>query len=81
MLYLQKTHQILAEEKQLHVVEFRKENDYFPTVVASPPVCRKQAQVKPHEIMDYTQVTQLEQLANAGGEKNFVQYEIYSLSL
>lgn len=48
---------MLAEETKLHVVEFRKENGFFPTVVASPPVCRAQSQVKPHEIMDYTQVT------------------------
>jgi small subunit ribosomal protein S5 len=48
---------MLAEEKKLHVVEFRKENDFLPTVVASPPVCRKQSQVKSYEIMDYTQVT------------------------
>jgi small subunit ribosomal protein S5 len=57
LLYLQKTHQMLAEEKKLHVVELRKENDFFPTVVASPPVCRKQSEVKSNEIMDYTQVT------------------------
>jgi len=48
---------MLAEETKLHVVEFRKENDYFPAVVASPPVCHTQSRVKPHEIMDYTQVT------------------------
>jgi len=54
-LLQQKTHQMLAEETKLHVVEFRKENDYFPTVVASPPVCHTQSRVKPHEIMDYTQ--------------------------
>jgi small subunit ribosomal protein S5 len=47
---------MLAEEKKLHVVEFRKENDYFPTVVASPPTCRTQEEIKPNEVMDYTQV-------------------------
>jgi small subunit ribosomal protein S5 len=47
---------MLAEEKKLHVVEFRKENGYFPTVVASPPSCRKQEEIKPNEVMDYTQV-------------------------
>lgn len=54
-LLQQKTHQMLAEEKKLHVVEFRKENDYFPTVVASPPTCRTQEEIKPNEVMDYTQ--------------------------
>uniref|UniRef100_T1IPT9 Small ribosomal subunit protein uS5m n=1 Tax=Strigamia maritima TaxID=126957 RepID=T1IPT9_STRMM len=33
----QKTHQKLAEETGLHVIELRRENDYFPTVVAKPP--------------------------------------------
>ena len=28
--------QELADEKRLHLVEFREENDYFPLVVASP---------------------------------------------
>jgi hypothetical protein len=68
---------MLAEEKKLHVVEFRKENDYFPTVVASPPICRKQAQVKPYEVMDYTQVTQ-QATSKCLCRKDFIRYEIYS---
>ena len=32
----QKTHQEMADEKQLHLVEFRTENLDFPKVVASP---------------------------------------------
>ena len=28
--------QALADEKGLHLVEMRKENDYYPRVVASP---------------------------------------------
>ena len=35
-LLRQKTHQTLAEEKRLHLVEMRPENDYFPRVLASP---------------------------------------------
>lgn len=35
-LLKQKTHQQLADETNYHVVEFRKENDYLPVVVASP---------------------------------------------
>lgn len=31
-LLRQKTHQALADEKQLHLVEMRAENDYFPRV-------------------------------------------------
>ena len=47
---------MLAEEKQLHVVEFRKENDSFPILLASPSVCRKSEEIKSNEVMDYTQV-------------------------
>jgi hypothetical protein len=46
---------LLAEEKKLHVVEFRKENDYFPNVVASPTTCN-QDEIKLNEVTDYTQV-------------------------
>jgi small subunit ribosomal protein S5 len=35
-LLRQRTHQALADEKGLHLVEMRKENDYYPRVVASP---------------------------------------------
>ena len=31
-LLRQKTHQVLADEKKLHLVEMRSENDYFPKV-------------------------------------------------
>ncbi|KDR13269.1 28S ribosomal protein S5, mitochondrial [Zootermopsis nevadensis] len=51
----QKTHQMLADEKKLHVVEFREENDYFPTVVASPATCRTLEEINADEVMDYTQ--------------------------
>jgi small subunit ribosomal protein S5 len=50
---------MLAEEKKLHVVEFRKENDNFPNVVASPPTCRTLKEIKPSEVMDYMQVWDL----------------------
>jgi small subunit ribosomal protein S5 len=49
---------MLAEEKKLHVVEFREENDYFPNVVASPSTCRTAEEIKANEVMDYTQVMQ-----------------------
>nr|CAD7199852.1 unnamed protein product [Timema douglasi] len=54
-LLQQKTHEQLAEEKGLHVVEFRKEEDYFPTVVASPSLIRSQDQIPPDEVLDFTQ--------------------------
>ncbi|KAJ9576823.1 hypothetical protein L9F63_006597, partial [Diploptera punctata] len=54
-LLQQKTHQMLAEEKKLHVVEFRKENDDFPTLLASPSVCRTKKKIVPNEVMNYTQ--------------------------
>ena len=31
-LLRQKTHQVLADEKKLHLVEMRAENDYYPKV-------------------------------------------------
>jgi small subunit ribosomal protein S5 len=50
----QKTHQELAEEKGLHVVEFRKEKDYFPTVVASPTGrVRTEREIPRDEMMDF----------------------------
>lgn len=36
----QKTHQQLADETGLNVVEFRKETDFFPRVIASPRVIK-----------------------------------------
>lgn len=54
-LLQQKTHQQIAEEKQLHLVEMRKENDKFPRIVASPTVCRKAEEIPTDEILDFTQ--------------------------
>lgn len=69
---------MLAEEKKLHVVEFRKENDYFPTVVASPPTCRTQEEIKPNEVMDYTQVM-CQAVSRCCEERNFKKVEKCSL--
>lgn len=52
-LQKQKTHQQIANEKGLHVVEFRKENDYFPRVIASPERCRTEEEILPDEELDY----------------------------
>uniref|UniRef100_A0A1B6KYM6 Small ribosomal subunit protein uS5m n=1 Tax=Graphocephala atropunctata TaxID=36148 RepID=A0A1B6KYM6_9HEMI len=40
-LLQQKTHEQLAEETGLHLVEFRKENQDYPVVMASPQTCRE----------------------------------------
>ena len=45
----------LAEEKKLHVVELKEENDYYPTVVASPPSIRSEKEITSNEVMDFTQ--------------------------
>uniref|UniRef100_A0A182TS38 Small ribosomal subunit protein uS5m n=1 Tax=Anopheles melas TaxID=34690 RepID=A0A182TS38_9DIPT len=54
-LLKQKDHQRIAEEKGLHVVEFRPENMNFPKVVASPTVCRTEQELENNEILDFTQ--------------------------
>lgn len=54
-LLQQKTHQQLAEEKKLHVVEFRKENGNMPHVVASPHIVRKPEEIPSTENLDFTQ--------------------------
>lgn len=55
-LLKQKTHQEIADEKKLHLVEFKKENDFFPTVIASPTVeCRKLKEIPKDETLDFTQ--------------------------
>ncbi|GLH01531.1 28S ribosomal protein S5, mitochondrial [Gryllus bimaculatus] len=55
-LVQQKTHKALAEEKKLHLVEFRKENGNYPEVVASPTKCRSPEEIPAEEVLDYTQV-------------------------
>jgi len=51
---LQKSHQQLADEKQLHLVELRAENEDYPVVVASPSKVRKPHEVPSNEILDFT---------------------------
>ncbi|KAK4324306.1 hypothetical protein Pmani_005053 [Petrolisthes manimaculis] len=54
----QKTHQQLADEKRLHLVEFREENLNFPKVVASPQdaVVRTLGQIPKDEELDFDRV-------------------------
>jgi len=57
-LMRQRTHQELANEKGLHLVEFREENDFFPLVVASPEngKVRTEDELEPNEILDFEQI-------------------------
>lgn len=55
-LLKQRTHQKLADEKRLYVVEFREERGNLPTVVAAPAVCRTQDEIEKGEVLDYDEV-------------------------
>jgi small subunit ribosomal protein S5 len=55
LTYFQKTHQQIAEEKKLHLVEFRNESQMYPKVIASPATVRKPEEVSSTEILDFTQ--------------------------
>ncbi|XP_038206482.1 28S ribosomal protein S5, mitochondrial [Zerene cesonia] len=52
-LLQQRTHQQLAEEKKLHLVEYRAENEYYPTVVASPSTVRTKEEIHKDETLDF----------------------------
>ncbi|XP_072390487.1 small ribosomal subunit protein uS5m [Diabrotica undecimpunctata] len=54
-LIRQKSPEDMAEEKKLHLVEFCKENNYFPNVIASPKECRKANEIPKDEILDFKQ--------------------------
>ncbi|XP_034192655.1 mitochondrial ribosomal protein S5 isoform X1 [Osmia lignaria lignaria] len=54
-LLKQKSFQEMANEKQLHVVEMRRESSYFPTVLASPAESRKETEISSSENLDYKQ--------------------------
>ncbi|KAM7361548.1 mitochondrial ribosomal protein S5 [Cochliomyia hominivorax] len=51
----QRTHKQIADEKQLHLVEFRKEQEGLPHIVASPDICRNETSITKDEIIDFTQ--------------------------
>lgn len=52
---MQRTHQQLAKEKKLHLVEYKAENEYYPTVVASPSVVRTKEEIPKDENLDFIQ--------------------------
>lgn len=54
-LLQQKTFDQLAEEKQLYLCEFRKDQNYFPNVVGVPTKCRKPTEIGKDEILDFRQ--------------------------
>lgn len=54
-LLQQRTHDEIAEQKGLHLVEIRSDNNYFPKVIASPTKCRTEDMIPSNEIMDFTQ--------------------------
>lgn len=54
-LLKQKTHQQMAEEKGLHVVQFQSGHNDFPIVVASPGQCRKTVELEKAEVLDVNQ--------------------------
>jgi len=58
-LMRQRTHQELANEKRLHLVEFRDENDNFPMVVATPDngEVRTEDEIPPTEILDFETIS------------------------
>lgn len=54
-LMQQRNFQQLADEKGLHVVQLRKDRQYFPEVLASPTECRTDDQLDNNEVTDFNQ--------------------------
>lgn len=54
-LLQQKTYDQLAEEKKLYLVEFRKDNNYFPQIVGVPSKCRTAEEIPRDEELDFRQ--------------------------
>ncbi|XP_063846777.1 small ribosomal subunit protein uS5m-like [Scylla paramamosain] len=84
----QKTHQQLANEKKLHLVEFRKEQLNFPKVVASPEdsVVRTRAEIPQEEELDLTRYlmggrVQLQRKKYPPPYTKLYSYELYLKSL
>ncbi|CAH1117207.1 unnamed protein product [Phaedon cochleariae] len=51
----QKLPEEMAEEKKLHLVQFCKESNNFPNVIASPKECRTAEDIPNDEILDFKQ--------------------------
>ncbi|XP_075161118.1 mitochondrial ribosomal protein S5 [Haematobia irritans] len=54
-LLQQRTHDQIAEEKKLHLVEFSNEQDGLPKVRAFAKECRKPEEIAKDEVLDFTQ--------------------------
>lgn len=54
-LMQQRTHEEIAEEKGLYIVEQRSENNYFPKIIASPTKCRTADEIPTNEIMNFSE--------------------------
>lgn len=50
-----KNYQQMADDKRLHVVEFSKDTQYFPKILASPSVCRTAEEIQRNESVDFQQ--------------------------
>ncbi|XP_031843361.1 mitochondrial ribosomal protein S5 isoform X2 [Nomia melanderi] len=54
-LLKQKPYQRMADEKRLHLVELRRENGYYPKILASPEKPRTKSELTKNEIIDFKQ--------------------------
>lgn len=54
-LLQQKSHEQLAEEKGLYLVEFSKNTNYFPKIVGTPSKCRTLEEIPKDETLDFRQ--------------------------
>lgn len=54
-LLQQRNYEKLAEEKKLHLVEYRAENEFYPKVVASPSEVRTKQEIPHDETLDFVQ--------------------------
>lgn len=54
-LLQQKTHNQLAEEKKLYLVEFAENRAFFPRIVGIPSYCRTMAELPKNENLDFKQ--------------------------
>lgn len=81
-LLQQKTYEQLAEEKGLYLVEFKKENNFFPKIVGVPSVCRKPSDISKDEILDFKQYVMNGRVALRKNNPppfyaNYPSYQIY----
>lgn len=54
-LLQQRSHQQLAEEKGLYLIETRKDHLYYPKILGAPKKCRTDSELRPNEVVDLRQ--------------------------